>query len=84
MDNIERTLGQLFEGRDFEKEYQGLKQQVLHYQPIQDFFKEHKEEVTEQLVNQNLSNLYEFMTQHKKIHGTGRNYNAWLCTKTCS
>lgn len=38
MDNIERTLGQLFEGRDFEKEYQGLKQQVLHYQPIQDFF----------------------------------------------
>ncbi|MEF3400882.1 primosomal protein DnaI, partial [Listeria monocytogenes] len=53
MDNIERTLGQLFEGRDFEKEYQGLKQQVLHYQPIQDFFKEHKEEVTEQLVNQN-------------------------------
>ncbi|HAC3886932.1 TPA_asm: primosomal protein DnaI [Listeria monocytogenes] len=67
MDNIERTLGQLFEGRDFEKEYQGLKQQVLHYQPIQDFFKEHKEEVTEQLVNQNLSNLYEFMTQHKKF-----------------
>ncbi|EAF6527046.1 primosomal protein DnaI [Listeria monocytogenes] len=66
MDNIERTLGQLFEGRDFEKEYQGLKQQVLHYQPIQDFFKEHKE-VTEQLVNQNLSNLYEFMTQHKKF-----------------
>lgn len=67
MDNIERTLGQLFEGRDFEKEYQGLKQQVLHYQPIQDFFKEHKEEVTEQLVNQNFSNLYEFMTQHKKF-----------------
>ncbi|EAG2506503.1 primosomal protein DnaI [Listeria monocytogenes] len=67
MDNIERTLGQLFEGLDFEKEYQGLKQQVLHYQPIQDFFKEHKEEVTEQLVNQNLSNLYEFMTQHKKF-----------------
>ncbi|EAD5566936.1 primosomal protein DnaI [Listeria monocytogenes] len=67
MDNIERTLGQLFEGRDFEKEYQGLKQQVLHYQPIQDFFNEHKEEVTEQLVNQNLSNLYEFMTQHKKF-----------------
>lgn len=67
MDNIERTLGQLFEGRDFEKEYQGLKQQVLRYQPIQDFFKEHKEEVTEQLVNQNLSNLYEFMTQHKKF-----------------
>ncbi|RJY80527.1 primosomal protein DnaI [Listeria monocytogenes] len=67
MDNIERTLGQLFEGRDFEKEYQGLKQQVLHYHPIQDFFKEHKEEVTEQLVNQNLSNLYEFMTQHKKF-----------------
>ncbi|EIK7268482.1 primosomal protein DnaI [Listeria monocytogenes] len=67
MDNIERTLGQLFEGRDFEKEYQGLKQQVLHYQPIQDFFKEHKEEATEQLVNQNLSNLYEFMTQHKKF-----------------
>ncbi len=67
MDNIERTLGQLFEGRDFEKEYQGLKQQVLHYQPIQDFFKEHKEEVTKQLVNQNLSNLYEFMTQHKKF-----------------
>ncbi|EHD5877109.1 primosomal protein DnaI [Listeria monocytogenes] len=67
MDNIERTLGQLFEGRDFEKEYQGLKQQVLHYQPIQDFFKEHKEEVTEQLVNHNLSNLYEFMTQHKKF-----------------
>ncbi|UHP09043.1 primosomal protein DnaI [Listeria marthii] len=67
MDNIERTLGQLFEGRDFEKEYQGLKQQVLHYQPIQDFFKEHKEDITEQLVNQNLSNLYEFMTQHKKF-----------------
>ncbi|MBC2298881.1 primosomal protein DnaI [Listeria welshimeri] len=67
MDNIERTLGQLFEGRDFEKEYQGLKQQVLHYQPIQDFFKEHKEDITEQLINQNLSNLYEFMTQHKKF-----------------
>lgn len=42
MDNIERTLGQLFEGRDFEKEYQGLKQQVLHYQPIQDFSKSTK------------------------------------------
>ncbi|MWW17525.1 primosomal protein DnaI [Listeria innocua] len=67
MDNIERTLGQLFEGRDFEKEYQGLKQQVLHYQPIQDFFKENKEDITEQLINQNLSNLYEFMTQHKKF-----------------
>ncbi|HAK1571751.1 TPA: primosomal protein DnaI [Listeria monocytogenes] len=66
MDNIERTLGQLFEGRDFEKEYQDLKQQVLHYQPIQDFFKENKEEITKQLINQNLSNLYEFMTQHKK------------------
>ncbi|MBC1805475.1 primosomal protein DnaI [Listeria sp. FSL L7-0993] len=66
MDNIERTLGQLFEGRDFEKEYQDLKQQVLHYQPILDFFKENKEDITEQLVNQNLSNLYEFMTQHKK------------------
>ncbi|MBF2503292.1 primosomal protein DnaI [Listeria cossartiae] len=65
MDNIERTLGQLFKGRDFEKEYQGLKQQVLHYQPIQDFLKENKEDITEQLINQNLSNLYEFMTQHK-------------------
>ncbi|OLQ22480.1 primosomal protein DnaI [Listeria seeligeri] len=66
MDNIERTLGQLFEGRDFEKEYQGLKQQVLHYHPIQEFFKEHKTDINEQLINQNLSNLYEFMTQHKK------------------
>ncbi|WP_239254979.1 primosomal protein DnaI [Listeria ilorinensis] len=67
MDNIERTLGQLFEGRNFEKEYQTLKEKVLAYQPIQQFLKENEAEITDQLINQNISNLYEFMTQHQKF-----------------
>ncbi|MGJ8729009.1 primosomal protein DnaI [Listeria aquatica] len=67
MDKIERTLGQLFSGRDFEKEYNTLKEKVLQYEPIRAFLNEHKDDVTEQLINQNLSNLYEFMTQDEQF-----------------
>ncbi|WP_167629533.1 primosomal protein DnaI [Listeria valentina] len=67
MDKIERTLGQLFSGRDFEKEYNSLKEKVLRYEPIRAFLNEHADEVTEQLINQNLSNLYEFMTQDEQF-----------------
>ncbi|EUJ17758.1 primosomal protein DnaI [Listeria aquatica] len=67
MDKIERTLGQLFSGRDFEKEYNTLKEKVLQYEPIRAFLNEHKDDVTEQLINQNLSSLYEFMTQDEQF-----------------
>ncbi|EUJ36772.1 primosomal protein DnaI [Listeria weihenstephanensis FSL R9-0317] len=66
MDKIERTLGQLFQGRDFEKQYETLKQQVLAYSPVQDFLKANNEDINEQIINQNLSKLYEFMTEHQK------------------
>ncbi|WP_430534204.1 primosomal protein DnaI [Listeria rocourtiae] len=66
MDKIEQTLGQLFKGRDFEKEYEMLKQKVLSYPPIISFLNENKELLNEQTVNQNLSKLYEFMLEHKK------------------
>ncbi|EUJ33258.1 primosomal protein DnaI [Listeria floridensis FSL S10-1187] len=67
MDKIERTLGQLFSGRDFEKEYGELKEKVLNYEPIRKFLAEHRADVTDQLINQNISNLYEFMTQDEKF-----------------
>lgn len=67
MDKIERTLGQLFSGRDFEKEYNSLKEKVLRYETIRAFLNEHADEVTGQLINQNLSNLYEFMTQDEQF-----------------
>ncbi|MBC1503525.1 primosomal protein DnaI [Listeria booriae] len=66
MDKIERTLGQLFQGRDFEKQYEALKQQVFAYEPVKAFLQENQSDLNEQIVNQNLSKLYEFMTEHQK------------------
>ncbi|MBC2318627.1 primosomal protein DnaI [Listeria booriae] len=66
MDKIERTLGQLFQGRDFEKQYEALKQQVFAYGPVKAFLQENQSDLNEQIVNQNLSKLYEFMTEHQK------------------
>ncbi len=67
VDKIERTLGQLFEGRDFEKEYQQVKEKVLSYEPIRIFLLENKADISEQMINQNISNLYEFMTQDQNF-----------------
>ncbi|EUJ65989.1 primosomal protein DnaI [Listeria fleischmannii FSL S10-1203] len=83
VDKIERTLGQLFEGRDFEKEYQEVKEKVLSYEPIRQFLMENKADISEQMINQNISNLYEFMTQDQNFKEKKRNADAWLCTKTC-
>ncbi|EUJ44115.1 primosomal protein DnaI [Listeria riparia] len=66
MDKIERTLGQLFQGRDFEKQYEALKQQVFAYEPVKAFLQENQSDLNEQIINQNLSKLYEFMTEHQK------------------
>ncbi|WP_163653304.1 primosomal protein DnaI [Listeria sp. PSOL-1] len=65
MDNIERTLGQLFADQNFEQRYQSLKEAVLRYEPIKQFLKAHQSELSDTIINQNISNLYEFMTQHK-------------------
>lgn len=66
MDKINQTLGNLFDGRDFDNRYQKLKEEVLAYPPVQKFLQINKEAVSEQLISQNLSKLYEFMTENQK------------------
>lgn len=66
MDKINQTLGNLFDGRDFDDRYQKLKQEVLAYPRVKTFLEENKDVLSEQMVNQNLSKLYEFMTENQK------------------
>lgn len=66
MDKINQTLGNLFDGRDFDDRYQRLKQEVLAYPRVKTFLEENKDVLSEQMVNQNLSKLYEFMTENQK------------------
>ncbi|MCL6586544.1 MAG: primosomal protein DnaI [Anoxybacillus sp.] len=63
MEHMNNLLSRLLRRQDFRKRYEQLKQQVLSHREVQAFLREHKEKITEDVLDRSLVKLYEFMEQ---------------------
>ncbi|MFZ7945635.1 MULTISPECIES: primosomal protein DnaI [Bacillaceae] len=65
MEKINKTLQRLASNQNFQKRYQEQRQAVLQNAGIQAFLTEHKNEITQDMIEKSMSKLYEYTNQCK-------------------
>ncbi|MFD3445353.1 primosomal protein DnaI [Microbacteriaceae bacterium 4G12] len=63
MEHIQNAFTKLNQNENFKKRYESLKQEVMAHPRVQQFIKEHPEEVTTSMLERSLIKLYEYIGQ---------------------
>ncbi|MGM9985643.1 MAG: primosomal protein DnaI [Bacillaceae bacterium] len=63
MQHISDSLSKLMQNDRFRQTYHLMKDEVLSHPEVRSFVKEHKDEITEEILERSLSKLYEFIGQ---------------------
>ncbi|MBO0992304.1 primosomal protein DnaI [Bacillus sp. SD088] len=66
VERINRTLGKLSRSPNFQERYDQLKMEVLSDSDVQAFLQKHQEEMNDQIIEQGLMKLHEYVSQTKK------------------
>ncbi|MCJ7839761.1 primosomal protein DnaI [Lederbergia sp. NSJ-179] len=66
MEQINKTLGRLSRSPHFQKRYDQLKMEVLSNPDVQSFLMEHQAGMSEQIIEQSLMKLHEYVSQTKR------------------
>ena len=66
MERINETLKRFAGNENFQKRYQEMRKTILNHPEIQAFLTKHEEELTPDVVEKNLSKLYEYTNQSKE------------------
>ncbi|WP_428909346.1 primosomal protein DnaI [Niallia sp. Krafla_26] len=66
MERINETLKRFAGNEGFQKRYQEMREAILNHPEIQAFLMEHQEDLSSDVIEKNLSKLYEFTNQSKE------------------
>lgn len=66
MENIKQTLKRLGANESFQQRYQKMRQDIINNPDVRAFLTEHREELTNDMVEKSLMKLYEYSTQSKE------------------
>ena len=68
MKRINETIKRFSGNENFQKRYQEMRSSIINHPEIQAFLTEHENELTPDIVERNLSKLYEYTTQSKECN----------------
>jgi len=68
LEKINKTLRRLSGSEDFQKRYEEQKRETLNHSDVQEFIKNHRDELTDEMLDKGLMKLYEFSTQSKECN----------------
>lgn len=63
MKKIDETMKRLTSSPDFQTRYENMRKEILNTPSIQQFIKEHEQEISSNVINKNLMKLYEYKSQ---------------------
>ncbi|WP_100402135.1 primosomal protein DnaI [Bacillus sp. FJAT-42315] len=63
MKKIDETMKRLTSSPDFQTRYENMRKEILNDPSIQQFIKEHEQEISSNVINKNLMKLYEYKSQ---------------------
>lgn len=68
MEKINKTLRRLSGSEDFQRRYEDKKRETLNHPDVKEFIKDHRNELTDEMLEKGLIKLYEFSTQSKECN----------------